>query len=342
MTANLIRKEPTMDESIATKTVTPSLTVKTAKFINMLAAQNNPPLYELTPEAARKVLIDAQSGNVRKPDVSIKDTTLQVGPTGSVDVRIVRPKDSVGKLPGILYIHGGGWILGNKDTHDRLVRELAVGAGATVIYPNYTPSPEAKYPVPIEQCYAVLEYVTKNSDMFDISPDGIIVSGDSVGGNMATAMALMSQDRNGPKIIFQMLFYPVTNSQLTSRSYSDFAEGPWLTKKAMEWFWDAYLPEGDRGDDTYASPLRASEDVLAKLPPALIITAENDVLRDEGEAYAKKLDKAGVDVTSVRVNGTMHDFVMLDALADTGPARTAVTLAIAAIRKSLKPIVGHC
>lgn len=294
-------------------------------------------MYTLSPEDARQVLLDAQSSvNVVKPDVEIKDITLDIGPTGRVAVRIVKPKGAKDRMPCVLYLHGGGWMLGGKETHDRLIRDLAVHAGVAVVFPEYGLSPEVKYPVPIEQCYSVLEHIGRNAREMGFDSDGFVVAGDSAGGTMATVMAMLAHERGGPKIIYQVLFYPVTDSEMETKSYKDFAEGPWLTKKAMRWFWDNYLPDIDRRQERNASPLRARDEDLESLPPALVITAENDVLRDEGEEYAGRLDECGVETACVRVNGTMHDFVMLNALADTAPAKSAIALAVTEIKKAFQ------
>ena len=313
----------------------PHLTKATQAFVDALTAENNPPLYTLPPEAARRILADAQAVPVKKLPMDLRDEDLPVGPTGTVPTRFVRPEGVKEPLPIIFYFHGGGWILGDRDTHDRLVRELAKGAKAAVVYPNYTPSPEAQYPVPLEQAYAAMLYVLKHADAYGLDPARIAVAGDSVGGNMATVMAMLAKERKGPKIAFQLLLYPVTDANFDTESYHDFADGPWLTREAMKWFWDAYCPDRAKRAEATASPLRAGTERLSGLPPALIITAENDVLRDEGEAYARELIEAGVQVACVRYNGTHHDFMMLNALAETTPARAAIAQSAAALKKML-------
>jgi len=235
----------------------------------------------------------------------------------------------------VLYFHGGGWILGDRDTHDRLVREIAVGVEAAVVFVDYARAPEARYPIAIEQAYAATRYVVDHSVRLHIDPLRLAVAGDSVGGNMAAAVTLMARQRRGPKINFQVLFYPVTDADFDTSSYTRFADGPWLTKCAMQWFWDAYLPDRATRKQPTATPLNASLDQLAGLPEALVIVDENDVLRDEGEAYARKLSNAGVRVTSTRYNGTIHDFVMLNALADTPATRGAIAQAVCALRTTL-------
>lgn len=306
----------------------------TQKFLDALAAKGGPPIYKLSPSDARAVLSGAQGGDAAKPGARIEDTDFPVGPTGSVKIRIVRPERADGVLPVILYIHGGGWVLGDKETHDRLVRELAVGAGAAAVFVDYDRSPEARYPVAIEQAYAALKHVAGNGRALGLDPARIAVAGDSVGGNMAAALTLLAKERGGPKIGFQLLYYPVTDADFDTGSYTAFADGPWLTREAMKWFWDAYLPDAAKRKEPTASPLRASLDQLKGLPPALVITDENDVLRDEGEAYAAKLAQAGVRVTSARYNGTIHDFVMLNAIAGTAAARGAIAQGVAALRRA--------
>jgi acetyl esterase len=311
----------------------PTLEPHTQQFVDSL--EGAPPIYKLAPAEARCVLLQVQSIPVGKPSAKIEDIAFPVGPTGSVPVRIVRPVGTVDVLPAVIYIHGGGWILGDRNTHDRLVREIAVGTGAAVVFVDYDRSPEARYPVAIEQAYAATRYVVDHSIDLRIDPSRLAVAGDSVGGNMAAALTLMARQRRGPKIAFQVLFYPVTDADFETGSYDRFADGPWLTKRAMQWFWDAYLPDVAARKQPTATPLNASLDELAGLPEALVVVDENDVLRDEGEAYARRLTDAGVRVTSTRYNGTIHDFAMLNALADTPATRGAIAQAIGALRGAL-------
>jgi acetyl esterase len=311
----------------------PTLELHTQQFIDSLAGA--PPIHTLSAADARSVLARAQSIPVGKPSAQIEDRALPVGPTGSVPIRVIRPVGAAEVLPVVMYFHGGGWVLGDRDTHDRLVREIAVGAQAAVVFVDYSRAPEARYPVAIEQAYAATRYVAENAAGFRVDPLRLAVAGDSVGGNMAAAVTLMAKQRRGPNIAFQVLFYPVTDAGFDTPSYSRFADGPWLTKRAMEWFWDAYLPDRAARKQPTATPLKATLDQLAGLPEALVIVDENDVLRDEGEAYARKLSGAGVRVTSVRYNGTIHDFVMLNALADTPATRDAIAQAVGALRGAL-------
>jgi acetyl esterase len=311
----------------------------TKAFVDSLTAAGRPPLYTLSPAQARSVLAQAQARPTAKLPASIEDTTFPVGPTGSVRIRIVRPPDARGRvLPAIMHFHGGGWILGDKDTHDRLTRELAVETDAAVVFVDYDRSPEARYPTAIEQAYAATRFVAEHAPDLGMDAARLAIFGDSVGGNMAAAVTLLAKARGGPSIALQVLFYPVTDANFDDSSYQEFAEGPWLTRKAMQWFWDAYLPDVARRNEITASPLKATIEELRGLPPALIAVDENDVLRDEGEAYARKLAQAGVPVTSVRFNGTIHDFVLLNAIADTPPVRSALQQATAALRAALRPL----
>jgi acetyl esterase len=300
-----------------------------------LAAGGGPPLYTLSPRDARAVLDRAQAGEVAMPPAEIEPHTIPGGPDGEISITVVRPVDRNGSLPAVVYTHGGGWVLGNFATHERLVRDLTAQTGAAFVFVNYTPSPEARYPVAIEQVYATLLWVAKYGSELGLDGTRLAVAGDSVGGNMTAAATLLAKERGGPAIRYQALLYPVTNAAFDTDSYEQFAEGPWLTRKGMQWFWDAYAPDVARRAEPTASPLRASLEQLGGLPPALLITDEADVLRDEGEAYGRKLREAGVDVTSVRYEGVFHDFMMLNALAETNASRQATTQAAQALKAAL-------
>jgi acetyl esterase len=306
---------------------------KTQAFLDSLAAAGGPPINTLAPGDARAILVRLQQGGAQKLPAKIEDLTIPGGPTGQVSVRIIRPTGESAVLPAVVYIHGGGWILGDASTHDRLMRAIANGAQAAIVFVNYDRSPEARFPTAIEQAYHVAKHISEHGHEHDLDPGRLVVAGDSVGGNMATAVAMLATERKGPALDFQMLFYPVTDAGLDTPSYHAFANGYWLTRDSMAWFWDAYLPDRAARDHATASPLRAPLERLRGLPPALVITAENDVLRDEGEAYAHKLAEAGVEAAGTRILGTIHDFLMLDALADTPPAREALLLAIATLRQ---------
>src|SRR4051794_27534914 len=301
----------------------------------LVEATAGPPfLHELSPAEARAVLDDVQAAPIGEPPVNDRWTTVAAD-VGEVRVRIVRPADAVGTLPVILYMHGGGWVLGNAATHDRLVRELAVGTGAAVVFVEYDRSPEARYPVAIEQGYAAAQWIVREGAANQLDPSRIAIAGDSVGGNMTAALALMAQERGDVRFVHQSLYYPVTDASMDTGSYEQFAEGYFLTAKMMAWFWDAYEPAVERRLEPFASPLRASDEQVAGLPPAFLIVGEADVLRDEGEAYAARLRAAGAAVTTVRYDGITHDFMMLNALSDTHATRAAIAQAIATLRNAL-------
>ena len=313
----------------------PNLFQDAEKFIEEVESMDSKPLYELQPDEARKFLLDIQQKSHKQIDADIIDTHIATTWGGNVDLRVVRPKNNDEKLPAIIYLHGGGWVMGSKDTHDMLIRKLSHCTQSVVIFPEYTLAPQEHYPVAFNQIYEVLNYVYENPDEFNIDKHKIAIAGDSAGGNLATVAALKAKKENGPKIIFQALFYPVTDADMDTKSYESFQDGPWLSKKAMEWFWDMYEPDKNKRDDFYISPLKTPVEELAGMPPALIITVENDVLRDEGEAYARKLDTAGVNVMNVRVNGTIHDFMMLNPLFESQPTKGTFALACKVLRKIL-------
>jgi acetyl esterase len=298
------------------------------------ATANPPFLYELTPAEARKVLDDVQAAPIEKLPVQEHWITV-AAEVGDVQVRIVRPSDAEGSLPVILYMHGGGWVLGNAGTHDRLVRELACGAGAALVFVEYDRSPEARYPVAIEQGYATARHIVREGAAHGLDPERMAIAGDSVGGNMTAAITLMAQERGDVRFVHQSMYYPVTDAAMDTGSYEQFAEGFFLTDKSMAWFWDCYCPDLERRSEPYASPLRASDEQLAGLPPALVIVDEADVLRDEGEAYGARLREAGVAVTTVRYDGITHDFMMLNPLSDTHATRAAIAQAISVLRQAL-------
>ncbi|MFJ3908782.1 acetyl esterase/lipase [Streptomyces sp. 2132.2] len=299
-------------------------------------ATDKPPyLFELPPAEGRKAVDDLQSGDIAKPAVDEEWITVPGGPTGSVRARIVKPAGATGALPVVVYIHGAGWVFGNAHTHDRLVRELAVGADAAIVFPEYDLSPEVRYPVAIEQNFTVAQWVVAQGATQGLDTTRIAVAGDSVGGNMTAALTLMAKERGGVPLLQQVLFYPVTDAAFDTGSYRQFATGYYLRRDGMQWFWDQYTTDEAQRAQITASPLRATTEQLTGLPPALVITGEADVLRDEGEAYANKLRAAGVPVTAVRFQGAIHDFVMLDALRETHAAETAIALAARTLHTAL-------
>jgi acetyl esterase len=317
----------------ATRSRTPLVLEPAAQ--ELAEATATPPfVYELTPADARAVLDNVQAAPVDKDPVDEHWVTVPAA-VGDVRVRIVRPENAAGPLPVILYMHGGGWVLGNAGTHDRLVRELAVGAGAAVAFVEYDRSPEARYPVAIEQGYAVAQWIVREGDVHQLNTERIAVAGDSVGGGMTAALALMASARGDVRFLHQSMYYPVTDAAMDTDSYEQFAEGYYLTAKAMAWFWDAYAPDLGQRAEPFASPLRATDEQLTGLPPALIVVDEADVLRDEGEAYGARLRAAGVAVTTVRYDGAIHDFMMLNPLRRTRATRAAIAQATSVMREAL-------
>jgi acetyl esterase len=257
------------------------------------------------------------------------------GPTGTVKVRLVKPVGASGPLPVIVYTHGAGWVFGDAHTHDRLVRDLVVGTGAAVVFPEYDHSPEAGYPTAVEQSYAAAKWVFTDGAGKGLDSSRVAISGDSVGGNMAIALSLLAKERGDVTFVKQVLFYPVTNAAFDTPSYEEFAEGYWLRRDAMKWFWNQYTTDEATRATITVSPLRASLEQLAGLPDTLIINAEADVLRDEGEQFADKLRQAGVKATNARFGGIVHDFVMVNSLHDTEASKHAVMLAVAALKAAL-------
>ena len=306
----------------------------TRAFLESLQKSSGLPIYKLSPEQARNVLSSVQAASIEKLEADIDNRSIPGGPTGEVSIQIVRPPGTRNtNLPAVVYLHGGGWVLGGSDTHDRLIRELANGAQVAIVFVNYTLSPEARYPVSLEQAYAAAKWVAENGQTINVNPTQLAVAGDSVGGNMATAVTLLAKERGGPSI--KLLFYPVTDANFDTPSYMAYQDGYFLTREGMKWFWDNYTTDGTNRKEPTVSPLQASTEQLKGLPPTLIINGELDVLRDEGEAYAHKLMEAGVVVTAVRYHGTIHDFVMLNPITKTPAARAAVEQASQMLKKVL-------
>ncbi|TWH15539.1 acetyl esterase/lipase [Rhodococcus rhodochrous J45] len=299
------------------------------------ATANPPYLYQLAPEDGRKAVDGVQDEPIFKPAIDDEWIEIPGGPTGTVQVRIVRPAGVTGTLPVIVYTHGAGWVFGDAHTHDRLVRDLAVGANAAVVFPEYDRSPEVRYPHAIEQVWATAQWIASTGADKNLDGTRLGAAGDSVGGNMTAALTLLAKERGGIDIAAQVLFYPVTDAAFDTASYHEFAEGYFLTREGMKWFWDQYTTDEAERAQITASPLRATTDQLSGLPPALVITAEADVLRDEGEAYAAKLRRAGVPTTAVRYQGIIHDFVMVNSLHDTFAAKAAVAQAVSFLRDAL-------
>jgi acetyl esterase len=253
-----------------------------------------------------------------------------------IKLNIVRPAGAKGVLPVFIFIHGGGWILGDYPTHKRMVRDLVVLSGCVGVFVNYTPSPEAHYPQPTNEIYAATKWVAAHGSEINVDGHRLAVVGNSVGGNMTAATCLMAKDKDGPAIKLAIMLWPVTDATFSQSSYSEFGTQRFLTTAVMKWMWDQYTTDLQARKDIYASPLNATTDQLRGLPPTLIITAENDVLRDEGEAYGRKLDAAGVNETTVRYLGVIHDFGLLNGLATIPQTRALFLQAAAELKKYLK------
>ena len=304
-------------------------------FLKSLAAGGGKAMEQMTPAEARAALVSTQSRIV--VDLRKADVTEQIINSHGQTVRlvVVRPAGATEPLPVFMFFHGGGWVLGDFPTHERLVRDLVAGSGATAVFVEYDRSPEARYPVAVNQAYAATTWVAAHGKEIGVDGGRLAVVGNSVGGNMAAVVALMAKDRGSPSLRCQVLLWPVTNAAFDTGSYDQFAEGHFLTRNMMKWFWDSYTTDPRERQDVYASPLQASIERLKGLAPAVIQTAEMDVLRDEGEAYARKLDQAGVNVTSTRYNGLIHDYGLLNPIRHVAGVRSALQHASAELKKRL-------
>lgn len=313
----------------------PGVEHNTQAFLEALAAGGGKPLEQLSPKDARAVLTGAQASvKVDLSGIEVSDRSIDVGGQ-KVALKIVRPANVKGDLPVFMFFHGGGWVLGDFPTHQRLIRDLVVGSGAVAVYVDYTPSPEAQYPTAINQAYAATRWVAEHGKQIGVDGKRLAVAGNSVGGNMAAVVALMAKEQKAPALRFQLLLWPVTDANFDNGSYQQFAEGHFLTRNMMKWFWDNYTTDASKRAEIHASPLRASTDQLRGLPPALVQTAEFDVLRDEGEGYARKLDAAGVPVTQVRYNGMIHDYGLLNPLSQVPEVRAAMRQAAVELKAHL-------
>lgn len=319
--------------TVAMAAGSPGVEHTTQAFLEALAKGGGQPLETLSPADARQVLVGAQAGAKLPPaDVTEKVITAD---GKQIKLHVVRPVGAKGQLPVFMFVHGGGWILGDFPTHERFVRDLVVDTGFAAVFVNYTPSPEARYPVAINEIYAATKWVAEHGADINVDGKRLAVVGNSVGGNMAAVIALMAKDKGGPAIKSQVLFWPVTNANFENASYDEFEQGHFLTRPMMKWFWDAYTADANQRKDVHVSPLQASAEQLKGLPPALVITAEKDVLRDEGEAYGRKLDAAGVPVVTTRYNGMIHDFGLLNALSAVLATRAALHQAAEELRAKL-------
>jgi acetyl esterase/lipase len=314
----------------------PEVFTEVRSFLKALNSGDGKPLEQLSVTDARNVLVGAQK-SVEVDYSGIEESEKVISQNGlKVKIHITKPKGAKANAPVFIFIHGGGWVLGDYPTHRRLVRDLVVVSGAVAVFPDYTPSPEAKYPVAINEIYAATQWVSENGKEIGVNGKNLAVVGNSVGGDMAAAITLMAKDKKGPEIKLQVLLWPVTDANFETESYNLYANERFLTKNMMKWFWDNYLPDTNKRKEIYASPLQASIEQLKNLPPALVQTAENDVLRDEGEAYARKLNEAGVKVTLTRYNGLIHDYGLLNPISNVPAVQTAILQAAAVIKTTLK------
>ncbi|MCI3911994.1 alpha/beta hydrolase [Pseudomonas viridiflava] len=308
----------------------------TQAFLDALNSGTGKPIEQLSPKDARAVLVGAQSGvKLTLPKADVSEKTIKVDGQ-SISLNIVRPAGVKGTLPVFMFFHGGGWVLGDFQTHERLVRDLVAGSGAVAVFVNYTPSPEAHYPTAINQAYAATRWVAEHGKEINVDGKRLAVAGNSVGGNMAAVVALMAKEKGTPALRYQVLLWPVTDANFNTASYDQYAEGHFLTRNMMKWFWHNYTTDAAQRNEIYASPLRATTEQLKGLPPALVQTASADVLRDEGEAYARKLDQAGVPVTAVRYNGMIHDYGLLNVVSQVPAVRSAMLQASEELKTHLK------
>lgn len=320
--------------SFAMAAGSPGVEHNTQAFLEALAKGGGQPLETLSTADARAVLVGAQQGAKLQPaDVSEKTIQIDGKP---LKLTIVRPAGAKGVLPAFMFFHGGGWILGDFPTHERFVRDLVADSGAVAVFVNYTPSPESRYPVAINEAYAATQWVAENGAQINVDGKRLAVAGNSVGGNMAAVVALMAKAKGSPALRAQVLFWPVTNANFENASYDKYANDHFLTKNMMKWFWDAYTTDPKQRQEIYASPQLATPEQLKGLPPTLVQTAETDVLRDEGEAYARKLDAAGVNVVSTRYGGMIHDFGLLNVLSSVPATKAALHQASEELKLRLK------
>ncbi|RPE39858.1 acetyl esterase [Streptomyces sp. Ag109_O5-1] len=303
----------------------------------LVSASAAPPaLDDLGPDAARRALRETQADRFEDFDVHAVFRVAPVGPSRLLGFWTVRPAGVSGPLPTLLYLHGGRWALGDAQTHARLISELVTGAGVCAVVPEYSRAPEARYPVALEECYALLTWAVSQADELALDSDRLAVAGDCAGATLAAAVTMLAKKRHGPRIDAQLLYYPLTDARCDSPSQRQFATGYLLTRRALRTYWERYVADPARRTEPTAAPLRACPEEVAGLPPALVVTAEADVARDEGEEYARRLSEAGVEALSVRFLGTIHDFVALHALADSAPTRAAIATGCAFLRARLR------
>lgn len=313
----------------------PRLSREVKAFLNLLNS-GGVPLETLTPIEARQVLVDAQASV--KVDLSgIEESEKTITADGySIVLNIVRPEGVKGTLPVFIFIHGGGWVLGDYPTHKRMVRDLVVLSGFAGVFVNYTRTPDAQYPQAIHEIYAATKWVAEHGEEIGVDGKNLAVVGNSVGGNMTAVTALQAKAKGGPHIKLQIMMWPIVDASFETDSYHQFGEKRFLTTPLMKWMYDMYIADPAKRQDIYASPLQATVEQLQGLPPALIQVAESDILRDGGEAYGRKLDEAGVPVTTIRYNGMIHDFGLLNGLAEVPAVRSLFIHAAAELKQHLQ------
>lgn len=314
----------------------PRLSRETKAFLEVLNSGDGPPLETLPPLEARQVLVDAQASvNVDLSGIEESEKTITADGY-SIVLNIVRPEGVKGILPVFIFIHGGGWVLGDYPTHKRMVRDLVVLTGFSGVFVNYTRTPDAQYPQAINEIYAATQWVAEHGEEIGVDGKNLAVVGSSVGGNMTAVTSLMAKGKGGPHIKLQIMMWPIVDASFETESYKQFGDKRFLTTPLMKWMYDMYIADPEKRKDIYASPLQATVEQLKGLPPALIQVAESDILRDGGEAYGRKLDEAGVPVTTVRYNGMIHDFGMLNGLAEVPAVRSLFVHAAAELKKYLQ------
>jgi len=329
-TTNIGREKPL---DVATD---PRLSRGVKAFLKVLNSSGGPPLESLPPLEAREVLVNAQA-SVPVDLSGIEESEKTITADGyTIKLNVVRPEGVKGKLPVFIFIHGGGWVLGDYPTHKRMVRDLVVLTGFAGVFVNYTRTPDAKYPQAINEIYAATKWVADHGDEIAVDGKNLAVVGNSVGGNMTAVTALKAKEKGGPNIKLHIMMWPVTDANFERESFKQFGENRFLTTPLMKWMWDLYTTDPNQRKQIYASPLQASVEQLKGLPPALIQVAESDILRDEGEEYGRKLDEAGVTVTTVRYEGMIHDFGLLNAIATEPATRSLFEHAAAELKKYLQ------
>ncbi|MEV6026358.1 alpha/beta hydrolase [Streptomyces sp. NPDC052036] len=299
------------------------------------ASATPPSLDDLGPETGRQALRETQVDRFEDFGVDAVFRVASVGPSGLLGFWTVRPAGATGPLPTLLYLHGGRWTLGDAQTHAGLISGLVTGAGVCAVVPEYSRTPEARYPVALEECYALLAWAVSQADELGLDIRRLAVAGDCAGATLAAAVTMLAKSRSGPRISAQLLYYPLTDSRCGSPSQRQFATGYLLTRRALRTYWARYVADPALWAEPTVSPQRARTEDLVGLPPALVVTAEADVARDEGEQYARNLCAAGVEASAVRFLGTVHDFVALHALRDSAPTRAALVAGCAFLRARL-------